>query len=375
MFDVAVIGLGAMGSAALYELARRGRRVVGLERFKPGHNRGSSHGESRAFRLAHFEGSHYCELARHALAGWRQLEKATGQDILTQNGVLECGPDGSPNVRDSLQAAIDNGLDFELMSSREVMARFPAFRLPAHWRGVFQKDGGFLRPEPAIRSFLQIAKDAGAKIRSSTKVAGIEPRGAAMRVNTDNGFVEAGSVIVTAGSWIGDLVPLLRPHLTLTREVQLWFKPERPDLFTPGRFPVFAFEDPENNYYGFPDFAGSGVKAASHDPGRRLNHADEARQDAGAEDGESVRRVLARHIPSLTDAPQVRAETCIYTNTADANFVIDRHPEDQRVVLASPCSGHGFKYAPAIGEILADLALDGSTRHNIVPFSLARLSR
>ncbi len=371
VFDVAVIGLGVMGSAAVSELARRGKRVVGLDQFEPGHARGSSHGESRAFRLAHFEGPHYCNLAREALAGWRRLEHATGETILTATGILECGPEDSENLAKSLQASTDNDLAHEILTSRGVAERFPAFRLPGDWRAVFQNDGGFLRPELAIRCFLDVARASGAELRFPTKVLGIEPRPASIVVATEAGPVEAERLIIAAGPWIADLVPPLGSLLTLTREVQLWFGAKPAGLFRPERFPVFALYDSEDLCYGFPDFNGSGVKAASHIPGRRLASADEARQDGDECDGVSARRVLARHIPVL-DGPIVRTETCIYTNTPDGDFIIDRLPGDERIVIASPCSGHGFKYAPAIGEILADLALGGGTRHDIEAFRLSR---
>jgi len=371
MFDVAVVGLGIMGSAAVCELARRGKRVVGLDQYRPGHDRGSSHGESRAFRLAHFEGAHYSALARDALAGWRRLEQAAGEVILTSNGVLECGPQGSENLERSLQASIDNGLQHDVLTNRAVAERFPAFQLPRDWQAVFQKDGGFLRPEAAIRCLLQIAKAAGADLRFPMKVLDIEQGPASIILHTEAGAIEAGAVIVAAGPWIGDLAPILVPHLKLTREVQLWFKPSRPELFTPEALPVFALYDPEDICYGFPDFAGTGVKAASHTPGRPLPHADDARQDGGEEDGALVRRILVRHIPAL-DCPIARTETCIYTNTPDGDFIIDRHPDDDRIILASPCSGHGFKYAPAIGEILAGLALGEPPTHDIAPFRLRR---
>jgi sarcosine oxidase len=203
------------------------------------------------------------------------------------------------------------------------------------------------------------------------KVLGIEQSSASIILHTEAGAIEAGAVIVAAGPWIGDLAPILAPHLKLTREVQLWFKPSRPDLFAPEAFPVFALYDPEDICYGFPDFAGTGVKAASHTPGRPLPHADAARQDGSEQDGALVRRILTRHIPAL-DCPIVRTETCIYTNTSDGDFIIDRHPDNERIVLASACSGHGFKYAPAIGEILADLALGELPSQDIAPFRLER---
>jgi sarcosine oxidase len=372
MFDVAVIGLGIMGSAAAFEATRRGARVVAFERFRPGHDRGSSHGESRAIRLAHFEGPSYYALAVRAYERWRELERLSGRTILTRTGVLECGPETSVVVEESRQASLAHGLAHEMLGSRAVGERFPAFRLPAGWRAVFQPDGGFLRPELAARAYVQMAAAHGAEIRVETRVLALEPREGAIRVATDRGTVEARAAVVATGPWIAELVPELAPHLALTRQVQLWLRPELPGLFDPDRFPVFLLDDPENLCYGFPDFAGSGVKAASHLSGGALAHADDASRDATDADDEPVRSVLARHIPPLTGVPLVRVETCIYTRTPDEHFVIDRHPGDPRIVVASPCSGHGFKFASAIGEILADLALKSETAHDIARFRLAR---
>ena len=374
MFDVAVIGLGAMGSAAASALARRGKRVVGFERFEPEHNRGSSHGESRAFRLAHFEGEHYSALAREAQSLWRELEATTGEEVLLETGVLECGSKDSGIVKESIEAAEKNGVAHEVLDSRAIAKRFPAFQLPDGWHGVFQKEGGLLRPERAVLAFHRVAKDAGADLRFKTRVESIDLGAGAVTVLTKGKAVEARAVVVTTGPWIGELVPVLKPHLTLTRQVQLWLKPKESHLFAPEKFPTFAIQDGEDICYGFPDFAGTGVKVASHLLGDELDKADDARQDGDESDGERVVEVLSRHIPALK-GPVVRTETCIYTNTEGARFVIDRHPDDERMVFASACSGHGFKYASVIGEILADMALGSEPSHDISKFRLASLWR
>ena len=371
MYDVAVVGLGIMGSAAAYEIARRGKQVVGLEQFARVHDRGSSHGETRAFRLAHFEGKHYSRLAQQALQGWRRLEGETGTRLLTTNGILECGPEASEYVEKSIKAAKDNNLAFEELTSKEVGERYPAFQLPKRWRNVFHPGGGFLRPELAVHCFQTAAKKMGADLHFHRHVKAVEPKDDFLRIVTEGRPIRAKVAVITSGPWIGELVLPLAPYLTLTREVQLWFKPVTPDLFTPERFPVFALYDRDDLVYGFPDVAGSGVKSASHRRGRELPHAAAAQQDGSEEDATSVRRVISRHLSGL-DSPVIRAETCIYTNTPDEAFIIDRSPEDERIVFASACSGHGFKYASVIGEILADLALDGDTKHKIGEFRISR---
>ncbi len=373
-FDVAVIGLGAMGSAAAYHLARRGRRVVAFEQYEPGHDRGSSHGESRIIRLAYFEHPSYVPLLRSAYATWRELERATGERVLTVTGILEAGYPGSAVVEGSLAASRLHDLPHEVLDGREIARRFPAFQVPAGWTGVFQPEGGFLRPERAIALHCAGARAAGAHLRTQTRVAAVEPVRAGVRVRAGDGTaVEAASAIVATGAWIGGLVPALAPHLTLTRQVLGWFSPREPELFTPERCPVFILQGEDDAVYGFPDFAGTGVKAASHDAGETLDEADllPGRPGGGADEAR-IRRFLDRHIPAAS-GPLRRMQACIYTRTPDEDFVVDLHPDDPRIVIASPCSGHGFKFSSVMGEVLADLALDGGTGHDISRFRIERL--
>ncbi|MGO4523485.1 N-methyl-L-tryptophan oxidase [Microvirga sp. 2MCAF35] len=370
-FDVAVIGLGAMGSAALFELARRGQRVIGIEQFEPGHDKGSSHGESRIIRLSYFEHPSYVPLARRALEKWRELEALSGETILTVTGVLEAGFPGCEVVEGSLEASRLHDLAHEVLSADEINRRFPAFKVPSHWTGLYQPDGGFLRPELAIRQFVGLARRHGAEVRTGTRFVAIEPFGSGVRVRTEAGEIEAGSVIIAAGAWIGDFAPELKPHLKLTRQVLGWFEPLRPAAYTPDCCPVFIFESEDDACYGFPDFAGTGVKTASHRKGAYLPSADDLAQDGGAEDEAHIRRMLALAMPDA-NGPLKAMRTCIYTRTPDEDFVIDRSSADPRIVLASPCSGHGFKFASVIGEVLADLALGNVPVNDISRFKLDR---
>jgi sarcosine oxidase len=370
-FDVAVIGLGAMGSAALFNLARQGQRVIGIEQFEPGHDKGSSHGESRIIRLSYFEHPSYVPLARRAMEKWRELEELCGQTILTVTGVLEAGYPGCPIVEGSLNASRLHDLDHEVLSAAEINRRFPAFTVPSYWAGLYQPEGGFLRPELAIRQFVGLAERHGAEVRTRTRVLAIEPLGSGVRVRTDTGEIEAGSVIIATGAWIGDFAPELRPNLKLTRQVLGWFEPLQPAYFSPDRCPVFILESEDDACYGFPDFAGTGVKTASHRKGAYLSSAEDLAQDGGAGDEAQIRRMLALAMPDA-NGPLRNMRTCIYTRTPDEDFVIDRSPVDPRIVLASPCSGHGFKFASVIGEVLADLALGKTPVNDISRFKLDR---
>lgn len=373
MFDVAVIGLGAMGSAALCHLARRGLRAIGVDRFEPGHDRGSSHGESRAIRLGYFEHPSYVPLARRAYENWRALEQSTGETVLTVTGVLEAGKPGSVIVEGSLAASRLHGLPHELLDAAEIMRRFPQFTLPAGYSAVWQPDGGWLAPERGNALHLRLAGDAGAELRANCRVLAVEPRAQGVRVATERGDVEASRVVVAAGPWIGDLVPRLRQHLTLTRQVLVWFSPHRAEAVAPGRLPVFIVDGEVDVAYGFPAVSPLGFKCASHHDSGILAGADAARQDAGAADEARMRRFLDAYLPDAA-GPLSAMKTCIYTKTPDEDFVIDLDPDDPRIVIASPCSGHGYKFASVVGEVLADLAVDGGTRHDISRFRMTRFT-
>jgi sarcosine oxidase len=373
VYDVAIIGLGAMGSAALYHLAARGQRVIGIERATPGHVGGSSHGESRIIRMAYFEHPSYVPLLRRAYENWRALETATGTELMTITGILEAGIPGAGVVHGSLAAARLHDLPHEILSARAVGERFPAFTLPDHWEAVYQPDAGFLKPERVIDTHIAAALGLGAEMRTNSIVASIAPTACGVRLTTDDDTViEAGSVIVSAGAWIGELFPEVGHHLTLTRQALGWFQPARPALVTPDRFPVFLLESENDIIYGFPDFAGTGVKAASHLHGRVLSSAGAARQDADEKDSGRISDALTRFVPAAA-GPARSLKTCIYSNTPDQDFILGPHAVFPQIVLASPCSGHGFKFASVIGEILADLATLGATPHDISRFRLDRL--
>lgn len=370
-FDVAVIGLGAMGSAALFHLARRGHKVVGLDRFQVGHDRGSSHGESRAIRLGYFEHPSYVPLARRAYENWAELERLTGETVLTKTGVLEIGKPGSVIFNGSVQASRLHLLEHEVLDGAEIRRRYPQFTLPDDYMAVWQPDGGFVRPELANRLHLELAREQGAEVRFGTQVLGLEPSGGGVRLRTDKEEIVAGRVVVSAGGWIGDLVPELKTHLSLARQVLCWFEPRTQEAVALGKLPVFIVDGEDDIAYGFPDI-GSGFKCASHLASGALAHADEAKQDAGAGDEARMRDFLEAYLPAAA-GPLTAMKTCFYTKTEDEDFVIDLHPGDDRIVLASPCSGHGFKFASVIGEVLADLATEGGTPHDISRFRVGRL--
>ena len=370
-FDAVVIGLGATGSAALSALARRGLQVLGLERFAPGHDRGSSHGGTRIIRLGYFEHPSYVPLLRRTYALWRELEVASKRKLMHITGIVEIGPPEGEVVAGTLAASREHQLPHEVLDAAAVMRRFPAFRIPSDNIGVFQPNGGFLEVEPAIEAQLAVARAAGAEVRSGATVQAVETRGEGVQVVTSRGPIDAGTAIVAAGPWVKTLLPDLPVPLRVTRQVMTWFTPRDPALFTADQFPVFLLESRHGVHYGFPPHGGAGVKIAKHHHADQAVDAETVDRTVGPADEALIRPALAEHIPAANGA-LTRAKTCLYTVTPDGHFILDRMPGAPSIIVASPCSGHGFKFAPVVGEILADLATSGSSRHDISRFRIGR---
>jgi sarcosine oxidase len=371
-YDVVVCGLGVMGSAALYHLARRGARVLGLDRFTAGHDRGSSHGETRIIRLAYFEHPSYVPLVRRAYELWRELETEAARPLLHVTGIAEVGPPDGALVNGTLDATRLHDIPHELIAAPELMRRYPAFRLPPHYVGVVQPDGGFLEAETSVQALLALAQKHGADIRFGGPVRAIEPLDDKARVVTDSATIEAGNVIVAAGPWTSSLLPAATLPLRATRQVMAWFAPKVPADFSPERFPVFLLESAHGIHYGFPSF-GTGFKVAKHHHRDETVDPDKYDRTPSAEDEALIRAAVADHLPGA-DGRLVAARTCLYTVTPDGDFTVDRLPGATSVIIASPCSGHGFKFAPVIGEILADLAQGRPSRHDISRFRIDRFA-
>jgi sarcosine oxidase len=360
--DVAVIGLGLMGSAALYALARRGADALGFDPLPIGSNRGSSHGSCRVFRRFNAENPAYTALSDQAFSAWLALEGASGTTVLLPSRVLEAGPAGCTSVAASRSAALAaGGGSSGPRTGAEANATFPAFRLPEDWDVAVQDSGGILLAEAAMRAFRE-----GAVGRIIPEAARLTPAASGLRITTATQEVLAGQAIVAAGPWIGDFVPALKPLLSVTRQTIGWFRPANPAVVAFGAFPVFLLEGPRGFVYGFPDFEGRGVKAALHDHGPQVSAEDWGPPATDLELA-PVSETLNAFIPGAA-GPIVERDVCLYTNTAPADvrtdngeeFIIDRLPQDPRIIVASPCSGHGAKFSSAIGEILAVLALDPS---------------
>jgi sarcosine oxidase len=368
--QIAVIGLGATGSAALCQLALRGVRTIGIRQFEIGHDRGSSHGATRMIRLAHFERPSYVPLMRRAYALWHELEDIVQQKLLHITGIAEIGPPTGDVVRGT-RAGANADLPCELLDAASLMRRYPAFKIPQSFVAIFQPDGGFIEASRALAANIAVAKERGATVRAGEKVIAVESASAGVRVVTDRGAIAADFAIVAAGPWLHGLVPGLHLPLTVTRQVIGWFEPRRAEQFAADRFPAFMFESEYGQHYGFTAYGDRGIKFAKHHHLGEAVHADSYERTVSAQDEAAIRAPLARYLPAA-NGPMRATETCLYTMTPDNTFIIDRVPGFPQIVVASPCCGHGFKFSPVVGEILADLVTRGTTKHDIAPFRLQR---
>ncbi len=372
-YDAIVLGVGGIGSAAAYHLARRGRRVLGLERFDVPHRMGSSHGLTRIIRLAYYESPRYVPLLRRAYANWRELERRWGERLLFVTGSIDAGPPDSDVVRGSLASCREHGLAHEVLDGPAVNARFPGYALPGGHAALFQPEGGFVASERAIVAHVVMAQAHGADVRARERVLGWAPSGdGGVRVTTERATYGAERLVVSAGPWIGRFVPELAGAAIPERQVLGWFQPDEPALFAPDRFPVFNALFEEGRFYGLPVWGIPGLKIGRYHHRGEAADPDALERDCTAEDEAVLRQSLRRYFPRA-DGPVMSMAACMFTNTADEHFVIDTLPSHPQVVVASPCSGHGYKFASVVGEILADLALDGTTPFDLSLFGLARL--
>jgi monomeric sarcosine oxidase len=373
-FDVIVLGLGGMGSAALAHLALRGKRVLGLERFSPAHSLGSSHGQSRVIRQAYFEDPAYVPLLLRAYELWFDLERRTGKQLYLRTGGLMAGHPGSQVVEGSARSAREHGLRHEWLSASEIRSRFPALRPKDEEVALFEYEAGVLFPEEAIRAHLQVAVHHGAEARFGTQVLAWEPRpGGGIQVSTSAGTLQGERLILTAGAWLGQLAPGLGPRLRIERNVQHWFAASASLAhLQPDRCPVWILQRKDTPlFYGFPNLEGQGVKVALHHSGHYTTTADDLDRTVTTQEAGAMRGLLADWIPDA--AGEVRSSAvCMYTNTPDEHFVIGPHPSHSDIILAGGFSGHGYKFCSVVGEVLADLATQGATPHPIQLFDPRR---
>jgi sarcosine oxidase len=375
-YNAIVIGLGAMGSATLYHLARRGWRVLGLEQFAPGHQRGSSHGDSRIIRETYFEHPLYVPLVRRAHELWRELEDRSGSSLMTITGGLMIGPPDGSVVPGTLRSAEEHDLPHDILASSEVGERFPAFHLDKDLIAVFDPRAGFLDPEACNRAHIKLARDIGAEARFSEPALDWIADGGGVRVTTSSDSYSADRLVIAAGSWDSALLPDLVLPLTIERQAVFWLEPANgASQYELGHFPIYAYEYRAGSIcYGFPRLP-RGVKSSVMHDGEIIQDPDRVKRTVDESEVDPLRAALRPILPGLSEASVRESDVCLFTNTPDHDFIIDFHPFFPQVLISSPCSGHGFKFASAIGEIQADLLSKGETEFDLSPFRIDRWAR
>jgi sarcosine oxidase len=373
VFDVIVVGLGGMGSAAAAELARRGRRVLGLEQFTVGHDRGSSHGHTRIIRTAYYEHPDYVPLARRAFGRWHDLEQRQGVHLLTACPCLTIGRPDSEMVGGVLRSAAEHKLPVESLSPGELRRRYPAFRLGDEYVGVVEDSAGFLYVDECVRAHVRDAVAHGATVRDEEPVVSWEAAAGGVTVRTAKGSYAAARLVLTAGPWAPRLLARGGAPLTVMRQVPMWFGTADNRLFRRDAFPVFIAEVPEGHFYGLPVLDTNGLKVAQHYGAPELTDPAAVERAVSDADEAPVRAFLRKHIPAA-NGPRRRASVCIYTLSPDRHFVLDLHTEHPNIAVAAGFSGHGFKFAPVVGEILADFADSGRTGLPVSRFRIGRFN-
>ncbi|HTO74347.1 MAG TPA: N-methyl-L-tryptophan oxidase [Gemmatimonadales bacterium] len=371
-YDVIVAGLGAMGSQAAMELAGRGLNVLGLDRHRPPHGLGSSHGRSRIIRQAYFEHSLYVPLVMRSYEKWRALETAAGTALLEQTGGLMLGPRDSTLVAGAERSARKYDLPFELLDSTALRWRFPAFNCGPETVGLLEREAGVLDPERAIESALRVAAHLGAELHYEEPLIEWTSGADQVRIRTPKAEVTANQLVLSAGPWMPEILGPAWP-LSVERQVLFWFdSASTPELFRPPAFPIWIWEwQTGRHMYGFPD-QGEGIKVARHHEGV-IGPRSELSNAVSAEEERELRGWLAGHLPGANGRLRESA-VCRYTDAPDGHFVVGRHPGSDRVVVVSPCSGHGFKFAPVIGEIVAKLVAGEPPEFDLSPFGPERLA-
>lgn len=371
--DLAIVGLGAMGAAVAWQAATRGLSVAGFDAHDPPHSLGSTHGHSRIIREAYFEHPQYVPLVQRAYALWAEVEAIAATRLFQATGGLMIGRPGATVVVGTRRAATLHDLRVQLWTAAQLRLQVPALAPDDDMVGVFEPRAGVLRPERAVGAMLTLARQAGAALFTSEPVIGWTPGADAVAVHTSRRRIHARRVVLAAGPWLAPLLGGLAVPLTVERVVQYWYPTAGDGRFTPARFPIFLIETPEGRVlYGLPD-QGEGLKLAEHHGGAAVDAETVNREVSAAERG-AFHAFARRWVHDLPAAPS-EAAVCLYTNTADGDFILDWHPAAPAVFVCSACSGHGFKFAPAIGEAIAATISGERVDVDLTPFRLARFNR
>ncbi len=370
-YDCIVLGLGGFGSAALYHAAARGLSVLGLEQFSIGHDRGSSHGETRIIRKAYFEHPDYVPLLLRAYTLWRDLEGSEELSLMHLCGLMLAGPAEGETIAGARLAARLHGLDLHDVSPADRTGKFSGFRIPESFDVVYEPEAGFLEVEACVRAHVDAAIRTGASVAADEVVLDWLPVGNGFRVRTARDEYESAALILTAGAWTTGILTSLSLPLEVVRKPQFWF-PVRSTAYAESHSaPTFYFEMPYGLFYGFPSRDGQSLKAAEHSGGDAVADPERLERTVRPRDWESLSRFLRECLPDVDPQP-ARSSVCMYTLTPDRHFVVDRLADHEHVSFGAGFSGHGFKFTPVIGEVLVDLAIEGRTKHPIAFLSAGR---
>ena len=371
-YDVVVVGVGGMGSAAAYHLARRGHDVLGIERYDVPHAMGSSHGSTRIVRKVQPEGPEYVPLVERAYELWEELEANTGRDLLHRTGSVHAGGPGTDVVENARISCEENDIEYEKLSGGAVNERFPGFDLPGEFDAIYQEDGGFLDCERCVSAHVEAAHGAGATVHGREQVIDWSETEGGVTVQTDKGRYTADELLLTAGSWTAELLDSLAEEIVPVRALMAWLQPKKRKLFTPDRFPVFVVRDGEEGGYGFPIHDVPGFKFGRSSDLREVTDPDEMDREPTAAEEELHRRYAEKFFPDAA-GPTLSLRPCIQSYSPDTDFVLGRVPNYDSVTVGAGFSGHGFKFTSVMGEILADCVIDGETEHDISTHSIDRL--
>jgi len=371
IYDVIVLGIGGMGSAAAFELARRGRRVLGLERFGLGHDRGSSHGRTRVIRKAYFEHPDYVPLLHRSYQRWYELEQRRGKHLLTECGCLSLGPADGELVAGVRRAAAEHKLPLENFTAAELRRAYPQFRFDDSVVGAFERVAGYLDVEQCVLSYAEEAQLLGADLRENEPAVSWTANSSGVTVRTERHTYNALKLVVCAGSWSSSLLADLKVPLKPTRQTLFWFDPLDAAALRRDVFPIYLTDTPQGMFYGFPVVDSTGAKVALHAPGEAVTDPSAVNREVKPGEEAGCRAFLERHIPQAAGELK-SSKVCLYTYSPDGHFIIDVHPAHSNVCVAAGFSGHGFKFASVVGEILADLADKGRTD---LPIDMFRIGR
>lgn len=370
-YDVIVLGTGGVGSAAVLNLASRGLRVLGLDRFPGGHDQGSSHGQSRIIRKAYFEHPDYVPLLQRAYVLWRELEAASGKQLLFESGLIEVGPPDGIVVPGVLRCAAEHGLDVSMLDAAEVAERYPGFRLPPDAQAVYEREAGYLLVESCVLTHLEAAAAAGARLRTDQEVVSWTQQHGGITVQTTTDTWHADRLVVTAGAWAQSLLADLEISLHVRRKHLHWYTCDQQLYHHEQGCPTFFYEIDGDFFYGFPALDPRGVKVAEHSGGTIVDNPLSDDKSVEPVDRERIERFLSQYLPGVSNRPADHA-VCYYTVSPDEHFIVDRHPLHERVCFAAGLSGHGFKFTGVLGEALADLTCDAATS---LPIEFLRCNR